>query len=265
MINSSFIKKISPGRRALYIRDLLRELVVRDIKLKYKRSILGMGWSLLNPIAELTVYAIVFGNLLPVPIDSFLVFLFIGILVWNWFQTSVLSATRAIVGNRDLIKRPGFPSPVLPLISVTSNLIHFLIALPILIIVLIYEQTPVTAALAALPLLLILQFVFTMGISYFLATLHVTFRDIEYLLGILLRLMLFLSGIFYDPIPLIEKIPALNFNPMLHFVQAYRTILIDGQLPKLLPFAILSFISVALLVYGYSIFINASHKYVEEV
>lgn len=265
MLDLTLGRSFKPSRKILYIRDLLRELVVREIKLKYKRSVLGIGWSLLNPLAQLLVYSIVFGNLLPQRIDRFLVFLFIGILVWEWFNTSLMSATRAIVGNRELIKRPGFPSPILPLISVTSNLINFLFAIPILIGVLIYEGTTFSPVFFAIPLIMVLQFAFSMGLAYLLATFDVTFRDIEYLLGIALKLMFFMTGIFYDPAPLIEKVPILYYNPMLHIVQAYRTILIEGQLPDLLPLGILSGISILLLVVGYKTFTNASYKYVEEL
>src|SRR5215475_13831272 len=95
-------------------RDLLHELVVRDMKLRYKRSILGIGWSLLNPLAQLLVYKFIFEQVLPTNVPNFTAYLFSGVLVWSWFVQSITFATTTIVDNRDLIKRPGFPIAILP-------------------------------------------------------------------------------------------------------------------------------------------------------
>lgn len=256
---------LTSSRRLLYIRDLLYELVVRDFKLRYKRSILGVGWSLLNPLAQLLVYQLVFTTIIPNEIDNFVAFLFIGILSWDWFQASLMAATNSIVGNRDLIKRPGFPSPVLPLIAVTSNLVNFIISLPILAAVLIFQGTPFTSVLLLFPLVIVLQFCFTLGLSYFLATFHVTFRDTEYLLGILLKLVFFMTGIFYDPAPLIARFSILNLNPMVYILGAYRSIVVSGEAPALQPILILSGASIVLLGLGYATFKQASYRYVEEL
>ena len=94
--------------------DLLYELVARDLKLRYKRSVLGVAWSLLNPLMQLLVFAFVFGTVLPLGIPDYVIFLFTGILAWNWFHSSLLTATSTIVDNRDLVKRPGFPAAILP-------------------------------------------------------------------------------------------------------------------------------------------------------
>src|SRR5215475_3862893 len=94
-------------------RDLLHELVVRDMKLRYKRSVLGIGWSLLNPLAQLLVYRFIFEDVLPVNVPNYTSYLFCGVLVWTWFQMSLVFATSSVVDNRDLIKRPGFPVAVL--------------------------------------------------------------------------------------------------------------------------------------------------------
>src|SRR5438270_4067970 len=121
-------------RQAVHARDLLRELVARYMKLRYKQSVLGIVWSLLNPLLQLLILYFVFGVLLSLKIPHYASFLFTGVLVWNWFSSSLLFATGAIVDNRELIKRPGFPIAILPTVTVTSHLIHFLIAIPALLI-----------------------------------------------------------------------------------------------------------------------------------
>src|SRR6266487_6216185 len=145
-------------RRVVYARDLLRELVARDMKLRYKRSVLGIVWSMLNPLLQLLVFYFVFGLLLPLNIPHYPSFLFTGVLVWSWFQSSLLCATGAIVDNRELIKRPGFPIAILPTVTVTSHLIHFLLAIPALLICVLLDVGHITIAVIALPIVIVLQF-----------------------------------------------------------------------------------------------------------
>ena len=113
--------------RWLYVRDLLQTLVARNMKLRYKRSVMGFAWSLLNPLAQLLVFSFVFTTVLPLNIPNYTVFLFTGLLPWTWFSGGLIEATEAIVGNRELIRRPGFPTAVLPVITILSHLVHFLL------------------------------------------------------------------------------------------------------------------------------------------
>src|SRR5690606_19580849 len=108
--------------------DLLAIMVMRDMKLRYKRSVMGIAWSLLNPLAQLAVFGFVFRFVLPLDIPNYTAFLFIGILAWSWFQGSLQQATGAIVENGALIGYPGFPVAVLPVVTVTSHLVHYLLA-----------------------------------------------------------------------------------------------------------------------------------------
>ena len=149
---------VSNFQTAIYLRDLLYELVGRDMKLRYKRSMLGIVWSLLNPLAQLLVFMFVFRLVLPLDIPNYPLFVFTGLLVWTWFQSALLQATDSIVANPDLIRRPGFPMPVLPIVTITTHLIHFLLALPILLIFILWRGIPMTNALYFFPLLIILQF-----------------------------------------------------------------------------------------------------------
>jgi lipopolysaccharide transport system permease protein len=253
-------------KHSRYVYDLLRELVAREMKLRYKRSILGFAWSLLNPLAQLLVFNLVFSLILPLNIPNYALFLFTGILVWSWFQSSLTAATGAIVDNRELIRRPGFPVGVLPIVTVTTRLIHFLFALPILLIFLALAGLPWTGALLALPLVVALQFLLILGISYFLATCHVTFRDTQYLVGISMLLGFYMTPIFYDVGTLPARYQAIyNLNPLVHLLHAYRSILIGGELPHLMPLLWLGLASLILLVVGYRVFMQASYHFVEEL
>ena len=131
-----------------HVRDLFRELIARDMKLRYKRSVMGVAWTLLNPLAELVILFLIFGLVLPLDIPNYPAFLFIGIFAYGWFQNSLYFATGAIVGNRELVRQPGFPVLILPVVTVASNLIHFLLALPILFALLLYSGIRPSWALA---------------------------------------------------------------------------------------------------------------------
>jgi lipopolysaccharide transport system permease protein len=253
-------------RNPTYLFDLLRELVSREMKLRYKRSMLGIAWSLLNPLAQLLVFNFVFQLVLPLNIPNFTLFLFIGVLAWSWFQSSLVAATGAIVDNRELIRRPGFPIAVLPVVTVSTNLLHFLLALPILMLFVLAADLPITRALLALPLVVLVQFILTLGMAYFLATFHVSFRDTQYLVGILLLLGFYLTPIFYD----IQALPAhyqmiYGLNPMVHILNGYRAIFISGELPNLLSLTLLGLLSLVLLGVGYRIFMRTSYHFVEEL
>lgn len=257
----------SRNERLIYLRDLLFMLVVRDMKLRYKRSWLGVGWTLLNPLTQLLVFYFIFNAVLPLNVPRYSSFLFIGILVWNWFQSALLFATTAIVEHRELIKQPGFPAAILPIATVTSNLIHFLLALPILFVFLMIDGSRLTIYSIALPLVIAIQFVLTLGLAYLVATFHVTFRDTQYLLGVILQLVFFLTPIFYNANVIPERYQTFyRLNPMVELTDTYRALLMGGGLPyNLLALLFLGIIAMALLLLGYAIFKKASSDFVDEL
>ncbi len=254
-------------RRLIYTRDLLYELVSRDMKLRYKRSVLGFAWSLLNPLSQLLVLQFIFGFVLPVNIPNYFSFLFTGLLPWSWFQSSLFAATSTIVDNRELIKQPGFPVALLPTVTVTSHLVHFLLALPILLLFLIIlEGSRLTSAILALPLVIALQFILTLGLAYLVATFHVTFRDTQYLLSVLLQLFFFLTPIFYDASTVPARYQSLyRLNPMVHLVDAYRAILIRGEMPDPFYLLVLGVFVAGFLFFSFMILKWASYHFVEEL
>lgn len=252
--------------KVIYLRDLLRELVVREMKLRYKRSFLGLAWSLINPLVQLLVLYLIFSLVLQLNIQNYPVFLFTGLLVWTWFQSSLVSATSVILENPDLIKRPGFPVAVLPVVTVTTHLIHFLLALPILLIFLFFSSIQLSSVVLTLPFIIVLQFLFTLSLAYLVAAIHVTFRDTQYLLGIFLLLGFYLSPIFYEKSLIPERFQMVyRLNPMVDLIDAYRTILIQGELPGYLPLFVLGGVSLVFLWLGYRTFIRTSYRFIEEL
>lgn len=252
--------------RLEHVYDLLVELVGRDMKIRYKRSVLGIAWSLLNPLLQLCVFVIVFQHVLPLDIPNYPLFVFIGLLVWSWFQSALMAATTSIVDNRELIKQPHFPAAILPVVMVITNWIHFVLALPILFGMLALSDLPFVPVMLLLPLLMLIQALLIVSASYFLAALHVTFRDTQYLLGVFLLMGFYLTPIFYD-FSVIQGPYRffLQLNPVLQLVEAYRAILLHGELPPVTPLLLMGLLSGALLLWGYRLFTHSSYTFVEEL
>ncbi|MAF65525.1 MAG: ABC transporter [Planctomycetes bacterium] len=256
----------TPSRRLLHARDLLFELVVRDMKLRYKRSFLGILWTLVNPLMQLFVYDFVFRVLFQVKTPNYTAYLFIGITSWNWFQTAVLEATGAILSNPDLIRQPGFPTAILPNVTVGSHLVHFLITLPILFGLVLYNSIPLTAAVLWLPVVILIQYLLTLGFALIGACMHVRFRDTQYLLSVFLMLAFFLTPVLYELSMVPERYHRYyRMNPMTHMVDAYRAILLRGESPDLNTMVLLAGGGAVLLGLAYSLFHRASANFVEEL
>ena len=258
-----------PIYRALdphYLWDLLRSLVDRDMKLMYKRSALGIAWTLISPLLQLLVFIFVFQVIIKIEIPQYSSYVFTGLLVWNWFQNCLFQATGVIISSRPLIRQPGFPNAILPIVVVTTGLAHFVLALPILVVFLLIDGVTLTPWVLLLPLLQIIQFALTVTVSYFLAALNVTFRDTQHTLGVLLQFLFYLTPIFYE----LESIPAkywylYGLNPMVHIVTTYRQILMWGIQPDWLALIIISGFIVILLPIGYRVFQRQSLRFVEEI
>ena len=248
------------------MRDVLRVLVARDFKLRYKRSILGIAWSLLVPLAQLAVLYLVFERIVPLNIPHYTTFLFTGILPWTWLQSSLLLAALSVVENRELVKQVGFPVALLPAISVFSQLIHFLLSLPILAVFLLRDGYQSKPSLAALFVVILIQFVLILSLAYIVATLQVRFRDTQYLLGIGLFLFFYLTPVFWDAANVPEPFRSImQWNPVALLLNAYRAILVRGEWPEPIPLLQVAVGSIVVLTLGYTMFCLARDRFVEEL
>lgn len=253
-------------RRMAHLFDLLRELVDRDMKLLYKRSTLGIAWTLINPLLQLAVFSFVFKTVIPVNVPQFSSFAFSGLLIWNWTQTALFQSTGLITSNRALIRQPNFPIAILPVVTTTTGLIHFLLALPVLIIFLAIDGIQPNAVLLYMPVLMLIQFFLTVSFAYPLAAMNVTFRDTQHTLGVVLQMLFYLTPIFYnlDSIPK-DFLPFYQFNPMVLLIEAYRAILLKGTQPDWQSLLTVSLIVAVLLPIGLGIFRRQSDRFVEEL
>lgn len=253
-------------RKIAHFFDLLRVLVDRDMKLLYKRSALGIAWTLINPLLQLAVFSFVFRSVIPINIPQFSSFAFSGLLIWTWSQTALFQATGLITSNKALIRQPNFPTAILPVVTTMTGLIHFLLALPVLIIFLAVDGVQPSAVLLVLPLLMVIQFVLTVGLAYPLAALNVTFRDTQHTLGVLLQMLFYLTPIFYD----LNSVPKefqtfYQLNPMVPLLGAYRAILLKGTQPDWQALLMVSLAVAVILPIGLAIFRRQSNTFVEEL
>lgn len=253
------------ARRA-HGRDLLRELIARDLKLRYRGSALGMAWTLLNPVIELLVLLFIFSVVLPVDIPNYSAFLFTGLLVYNWFSSALMFATGAVVNNRELIKRPGVPFIILPMVTVASTLAHFILALPVLFGLLLASRIDVASVALLLPVVMAVQFVLTLSLAYPLATVHVWFRDTQHFLRVGLQLLFYLTPIFYEASMIPERWQtAYHLNPMVYVIESYRAVLLHGRAPEWEPLLAVVVISGGVLALSLAAFRRASSRFADEL
>ena len=253
-------------------RELVRNLVVRDLKTRYKNSVLGFFWSLVNPLLMMAVFSIVFTYMMPNrSIPHFPIFALCAILPWNFFSASIMGSISSIVGNAHLIKKVYFPREVLPLSTVLSNLVNFLLALIVLISALYAVGIGLTPWALLLPVVIFVQLVFTLGLALILATVNVFYRDVAMIMDVLLLAWFFLTPVMYpiDILPQQAVVLGINvsvqrltyiLNPMASLIASYRSILygsIQGGRPG--PPALDFFLrtaltSAAMLFIGYGVF-----------
>jgi len=221
-------------------RQLIAALTARDLKARYRGSILGFFWSLANPLLLLAVYTLVFTKFFPQQVvDPYPLFLFSGILPWAFFSAAILESTSSISSNAGLIKKVMFPAEALPLVVVLSHLVHFLAAVPILLAAICafaaLGRFQIHWTIALAPLVMLVQAIFVAGIAMIVSSASVLFRDLRDIVANLLQLGFFVTPILY----LIANIRSrplralLRVNPMTPFAVAYQDIFFFGRLPAI--------------------------------
>lgn len=209
-------------------RSLVRNLVTKDLKVRYKNSVLGFLWSLLNPLLMMIIYTFVFTTLLKQPIEKFEVFILAALLPWNWCARSLSLCATSLIDNSTIINKVYFPRVLLPVSAVASEAVNFLLALPALFLLILIFQVPIKPWIAYLPILIVIQATFLVGLGMILAALNVLFRDTSVILEVLLLGWFFLTPVFYDANILLSPQQAewmLRLNPMASIIERYRQIL----------------------------------------
>lgn len=244
-------------------RYLIRQLVARDFKTKYKRSVLGVLWSFLNPLLTMLVQYIVFSTLFRSDIPNFAVYLLTGIVCFNFFSEATTMALSSIVGNAALITKVYVPKYIYPLTRVMSSTVNFLLALIPLLAVLLVTRTPVTFSVLLLPVGVVCLFTLCLGIGMLLASTMVFFRDTQFLWGVVSMLWMYATPIFYPESIIPARVMTLyKCNPLYHIIRFIRIVLMDGVSPEPKAYALMLTASFVPLVIGALVFRRTQDRFV---
>ncbi len=247
-------------------RELLKTSIKKDIRGRYKNSILGVFWSFLNPLLQLAVYAIVFPLIMKSDIPNYTVFVCCGLIPWTFFSTAISRTSFVMVENGNIIKKVYFPREILPISIVTSELVNFFISTIIILAFVLAYGMGFTWYIVFYPLILIVQYVLLIGISLLVSSLTVYFRDLQHFIGILLQLLFYATPIVYgmDIIPVSFQW-ILKLNPMSYIIDGYRSIFYYQRMPDLVGLGIVFAISIVLCIVGYFIFNKLQKRFAEEL
>ena len=266
------LRRIQQGRVTVVLRVaaafqrykfLIKQLVLRDFKTKYKRSVLGILWSFLNPLLTMTVQYIVFSTIFRSDIPNFALYLLTGIVCFNFFSEASSMALMSIVGNAPLITKVYVPKYIYPLSRVLSSSINLLFSLIPLLAVMLITGAPLRPALLLLPFGLICLFLFSLGIGLLLSTAMVFFRDTQFLWGVVSMLWMYLSPIIYpESIIPVKFLTLYKCNPLYHIIRFIRIILMDGISPEPKAYGLCIIASAVPLIIGAVVFKKNQDKFV---
>jgi len=247
-------------------RELLVTNIKKEIRGKYKGAWLGFVWSFLNPLFMLLVYSFVFPYILKVQVENYTMFMMIALIPWNFFTTVTQLGAGSIVANGNILKKVYFPREIVPLSVVTSGLVNFLISAVIMFIFILFSGLGIGWTIVFFPLIVLIQYLLLVGITFVLSACTVYIRDLEHFVGIFLLMMFYVTPIVYNP----EMLPAkfswvLKLNPMAGIIGAYRDILYYKQVPDILNLIIIATVSVLTVLVGLGIFKKLQRNFAEEL
>ncbi|HXX81205.1 MAG TPA: ABC transporter permease [Thermodesulfovibrionales bacterium] len=225
------VNTLKEAKEIFRYRELLRNLVLRDVKIRYKRSALGFLWVMLDPLLMLLVFYALFVGLFGRSVGNYSAYVMSGLIMWQFFSQGTKVASLAFLQNRNLINKIYLPKAIFPLSVVASSLVHFIFALVPLFIILLLSGAKLGFNLALLPCVVGIVFVFSLGIALSVATLAVFFHDVIYIYDVVLLGWMYLSAIFYPVSILPEKLQLfMSLNPLYHFISLFRAGLYDPVL-----------------------------------
>lgn len=263
-------------RELFHYRELILNLAVRELKARYKNTVLGFFWSLLNPLGMMLVFTAVFTVFMRSEVENFPIYALCGLLPWNFFSASVMGSVNAIVSNANLVTKVYFPREVLPIATVLANLFNFLLTLVVLFAALVVVRAPVSPWLWLLPVVILIQSAFILGLAFILSTLNVFYRDTLMVMDVAMLAWFFLTPIFYPLEDLPRSYPIGGYeldihrtmyiiNPMASIINTYRDLLYRGYRTDFDFFARTAITALLVLLFGYWFFCKYSNRFGEEV
>lgn len=247
-------------------RELLKTNIQKEIRGKYKGAWLGIIWSYLNPILMLAVYTFVFSIIMKVQIENYSSYLFVGLMPWSFFTATVSQSCLSVIVNGGIIKKVYFPREIIPLSTVTANVVNFLISMIIVLGFLLISGVGISWHILFFPVVLAVQYILLLGIAFILSSITVFARDLEHIVSVILMAGFYATPIVYD----LNSVPPrflkfLKLNPMSSIIQSYRDILFYHRLPNMKMLGIVALASLILFAIGYKLFKHLEKSFVEEL
>lgn len=255
------------GLKELYnYREMLSNLVKKDLRTRYKGSVLGFLWTFINPLLQLLVYTMVFSVIMRSDIPKYYIFLFVALVPWIFFSSSITASSSSIISGKDLIKKIYFPRIIIPMSVVNGAFMNMVFTMLVVFAALIFSGIGISKYIIFLPIVMILEYLLALGISFIVAALNVYFRDLEHILGIVTMAWMYGTPILYsvDMVPS-KLLPIFKLNPMTSIIAAYRSILYYKIMPDLSHMGIIFIWSIAFIIIGYFVFQKLQKGFAEEL
>ena len=248
-------------------REMIANLVRKDLRGRYKGSVLGFLWTFINPLLQLAVYTMVFSVILRADIDKYYLFLFVALIPWIFFSTCLTGGSAVILNEKNLVQKIYFPREVLPVAFVTSSFINMLYSFIVVLIVVLFTAQPVNfLAWCYLPIIMVVEYLFALGCTLITSAITVYFRDLEHILSIITMAWQFLTPVMYSADMVPEQLKGIfMLNPMTSIITAYREILYYGQVPNLDVLLLPLLISIIIVVIGFFVFHRLQRNFAEEI
>ena len=248
-------------------REMIFSLVRRDLKGRYKGSALGFLWTFINPLLQLLVYTFVFSTVMRMGIENYYLFLFVALVPWIFFSTSVSGGSSCIWAQQDMVKKIYFPREVLPIAFVTSQFVNMLLSFLVIFAVLLFSgRTLNPLGLLCLPVIMLVEYLLALGMAMMTSAITVYIRDLEYILGIVTMAWQFLSPVMYSVEMVPEELKSLFYmNPMTPVIIAYRDVLYYGEVPELGTLLHAVGVGAGLLIVGTLLFGKLKKHFAEEM
>lgn len=247
-------------------RELLKNNVKKEIRGRYKNSILGVLWTFLNPLLQLMVYAFIFPLILRTNHDNYTIFVCVALIPWTFFTASISQSAWTVIGNGNIVKKVYFPREILPISVVTSGMVNFMISTLLIIGFCFFYGTGLTVYALFYPFILMIQYIFQLAISFIISAVTVYIRDLEHFVQIVLMLMMYASPIFYSGTDIPEAFRfIIKLNPVAHLINGYRDIFYYQTMPSLKSLGLLLVLSIIFCIVGYKIFQKLQKGFAEEL
>lgn len=254
--------------RELYdYRQMIFSLVKRDLRGRYKGSVLGFLWTFLNPLLQLVVYTLVFSVIMRAGIEDYYIFLFVALVPWLFFSSALTGGAGSVLASKDMVKKIYFPREVMPIAYVTTSFVNMLLSFLVVLAVLFVTGFGCNwRAMLYLPVIMIVEYILALGIALLASALTVYLRDLEYILGIVAMAWQFLTPVMYSSEMVPEQLlPVFNLNPMTPVIEAYRQILYYQQIPQVSTLLHAFVLGIVFVFVGFIVFRRLQRGFAEEL